>query len=420
MRFTPSLFACVLFAVAFGLRLGTVFAFRDIHQGPVGDICLDDVQFNALAANLSQGYGYRVTPDGPLTSFRAPGFPFMLAGLYWVVGVDPAPAYVFFCVLGALTCVLTYFLAREVLTETGARVAGGLCAIYLPHIFMATIFNSESAFVPVLALGLWMFILHVKHRSHLALGLAGLALGYATLTRPVALLLLPLLVGVLAWCDLRERTLRPLGYFVFSILFLGIIAPWTWRNYEVHGKFVAVSTNGGTTFWGGNNDRVLWERKHLGYWLPNPDLPHRDKIDAARTELERDQIEWRLGKEWIRENLVWMPLLECYKFARLWWLPDYGPGLRWLRISSYVPFLLLFAGYALFLSWRRESWSPEWLVLHASIWATIAITLIFFGEPRFRDACTPVLMIYATAVLSRSFRHPSAPLSAPTLPAAAP
>ncbi len=394
----------LLFVGAFAVRFGVVLAFRDIHQPPTGSLSNDDVQYHLLAVDLVDGYGYRVTPDRPLTSFRAPGFPFVLAGLYAVVGVDPAAAYVLFALLGAAACTLTYLLGREILTEGGARCAGVLASLYLPHAYTASTFNSETVYVPCLALGLWLFVRFVKNDETWALALASLALGYATLTRPGTLLLLPLLMAVLAWRDYREKRLRPLGYLVLPILFLGVIAPWTWRNHEVHGKWILVATNGGTTFWGGNNDRVLFERKHLGYWLPSTELPERAQVDAAANEVERDEIEWRLGKAWVSEHLAWLPLLEAYKFARLWWLPDYGEGRRWLRIVSYLPFLLLFLTFAVRAGWRRSAWTPPWLVLHAGMLAVIATALIFCGEPRYRDAVMPVLMIYAAAGLSSRWR----------------
>ncbi|HZZ81992.1 MAG TPA: glycosyltransferase family 39 protein [Gemmataceae bacterium] len=405
MRVPAWIFVSLLFLGAFGVRFGAVLAFRDIHEGPSGAISNDDVQFYHLALNLVQGYGYRVTPDRPLTSFRAPGFPFALAGLYAIVGDSARAAYVLFCILGATACVLTYLLAREILSENAARIAGVLAAIYLPHVYMATTFNSESLYVPLLALGLWLAVRYCNGAAWWNAALAGLTLGCATLTRPAALLMLPLFVGVFLWNDWkRPRTptawrLNVATYALFTLAFVGVILPWTWRNHEVHGKWIPVATNGGTTFWGGNNDRVLHETRHLGYWVPSTELPDRDQIDAAKNEVERDEIEWRLGKTWVREHLASMPLLEAYKFARLWWLPDYGEGKRWLRIVSYLPFLLLFGVFAVRCLWRSTCWTPSWLILHASMLAVIATALIFCGEPRYRDANLPVLMIYAASAL---------------------
>jgi hypothetical protein len=97
-------------------------------------------------------------------------------------------------------------------------------------------------------------------------------------------------------------------------------------------------------------------------------------------------------------------LLEGYKFARLWWLPEYGEGKRWLRIVSYLPFLLLFGVFVVRCLWRSSCWSPSWMILHISMLAVIATALLFCGEPRYRDANMPVLMIYAAVALLPSSR----------------
>src|SRR5262249_8819345 len=217
MRMPPRTFVLLLMLGAFLFRVGAVLAFRDIREAPTGDISNDDVQFNKLALNLVHGYGYKVTADRPLTSFRAPGFPFVLAGLYAITGENAAAAYVFFCLLGAIACVLTYALAREVSGEETARLAGVLAAIYLPHAHMATTFTSENVYIPCLALGLWAFARFMNQNVTGLLGAAGLALGWSTLTRPGALLLLPVLLGVLAWNDARHKRFRPSSYMLFTI-----------------------------------------------------------------------------------------------------------------------------------------------------------------------------------------------------------
>src|SRR5262249_35973840 len=154
-----------------------------ITQGPTGEPSADDVQFNTLALNVAQGCGY-VKESGQPTSFRAPGWPLFLAGIYALVGPNYPLAYLTCCLLGALSCVLTYLLAREMLSEGASRWAAVLAAVYLPHVWFSTIFLSEILFVPCLTLGVWLFLRHLKSRSLGTLAGAGLVLGWATLTRP--------------------------------------------------------------------------------------------------------------------------------------------------------------------------------------------------------------------------------------------
>ena len=399
---STSVFVVLLFLFAFAIRFGVVMAFRDLETGPNGGTSDDDVQFEILTRNLVEGHGYALHP-GKYSSFRAPGFPFALAILYRTVGDHPTAAYTFFCLLGALTCVLTYQLARELLTETGARLTGVLNAIYLPHAYFATYYLSENLYIPLIAFGLWCCVRFAKGGSIGWIVLAGAVLGYATLTRPGTILMLPLIPAAYLVYDLRSRAFRPVAYAAYCVAFVAVLFPWMWRNHEVHGHWVLVATNGGSTFWGANNDRVLYETKHLGYWLPTTQLPNRDLVEAAPNEYEHDQVEWKLGKDWVRANLSSMPKLVLFKLARMWWLPDYGVGLRWLRIVSYTPFFALFALYAVRCLWRSSNWTVSWAILHASTLVLLATVVIFFGEPRFRDAQTPVLMIYAVLGLNPRF-----------------
>jgi 4-amino-4-deoxy-L-arabinose transferase-like glycosyltransferase len=345
---------------------------------------------------MAQGQGYGYEPGQP-TSFRAPGFPFFLAGIYRIAGLNYLVAYLSFCLLGAISCLATYLLARELLPESGARLAAILAAIYPPHIFFATGFCSENVFVPCLGLGLFLFVRYLKSGGLGILVGAGLALGWATLTRPFALLLLPGLLCILAWYRFRVG-LRLGSALLFGVAFMAPIIPWTARNYSVHGRLVLVATNGGSTFYGGNNDRVVTEPRHFGDWVSTVTLPHRDIIDATSDEVAHDQIQWRLGFQWIRENPRQVPLLCVLKMARLWfWLPDVdlANGNKLARAACYLPFVpLFFIGIARCLR-DRSYWTAPWMVVHGTLLATMLTGLIFWGSPRFRDADLPVLMIYA-------------------------
>jgi 4-amino-4-deoxy-L-arabinose transferase-like glycosyltransferase len=440
MRWKPLTFALLLFAAAFAVRLATVHALRDLRVGPVGPCSADDVEFNNLALRLAAGDGF-AGENGRPTSFRAPGWPLFLAPFYAAFGPCYPLAYVLLCVLGALSCVLTYLLAGEVVSEGLARLAGCLAAVYLPHAWFATLFLSENLFVPLLLLGLWLFVRHLKSRSgkecpSLALqacvhphkpeaqakdtvqtgarrsspgllALAGLVLGFATLTRPFALLLLPLLLGVLAVAWRRERRPLVVPALVFTAAFVACIVPWTVRNRQVHGRFVLIATNGGSTFYGGNNSRVVREWRMFGNWISTTELPYRDRIEATPDEVSHDKMEWQLGMDWLRNHPGSVPLLLVLKTGRLClWLPDFDGGSRLflvLRVAMWAPFLVLLACGAWACLRDRSRRGLPWLALHGTLLATFATAWIFWGSPRFRDANLGLLMIYAAVGAERLY-----------------
>ena len=213
--------------------------------------------------------------------------------------------YLLNCLLGALSCVLTYLLARELVTEPVARWAGILACLYPGHIYFATLYLSENPFAPCLGLGVLLLVRYVKGGATWLLALAGLVLGFAALTRPMAILLLVLLPPVVAWYDIHRGRWPVMPCCLFAVTFLAVVLPWTYRNHEVHGHAVLVATNGGSTFYGGNNDRVVdWSQpRGLGYWFSTTELPQRELIDAQPDEWSHDQMEWKLGKDWLRTSL---------------------------------------------------------------------------------------------------------------------
>jgi 4-amino-4-deoxy-L-arabinose transferase-like glycosyltransferase len=394
LRFPRRRFLFGLLMLAFLLRFGVVLGLRDIHKfhgpSPAG---ADAVEFNAIALNLASGNGYAVVPGHP-NSFRAPGFPLFLAVLYRISYANYAMVYGALCLIGALTCLLTYEAARQFLTEGVARTAGLLTAVYLPHIYFSTVFLSEIVFAFFVALGLWLFLLHLRTSSLWLLAGAGIAMGYAALSRPIALLFIPLLgLSLLRAWDMSAWRLAQRN-LVLATAAIVVLVPWSVRNYQAHHRFVLIATNGGSVFYGANNDTVLHERRHLGSWVSTVFLQDRKIVEAAPDEVSHDQVKWTLGKQWVRAHVADLPLLSCYKLARFW-IPDVSSGnpkFVLMQAVGYVPFaILLLLGLSASLLTLRTAFEPAWLAVHAILLANLLSTVIFYGSARFRDSITPAL-----------------------------
>jgi hypothetical protein len=393
-------FVLLVGLAAFLLRLAVVIAMRDITLAPEGLASSDDVQFHRLGLRLAAGQGY-VGDNGQPTAFRAPGYPIFLAGLYRIAGNRPPLVYLLNCLLGAAACALAYLLGREFLSEYAARAAAVLGCFYLGHIYFAVSYTSENLYVPVLALGLWLVLRHRWTGGLPLVVLAGLVLGWATLIRPLAILLLPLLAPVLGAAARRVGQRGLVSGAAFAVAFLAVVLPWTYRNYRVFGQPVLVATNGGSTFYGGNNDVVVTVPRHFGSWISTVELPHRDLIEQQKDEVSHDRMEWKLGMDWLRANPGRAVLLLVFKFGRLWWLPEFDAGRFYyaLRIVAHAPFVVLFFLGAWHLARNRALWNTAWLAIHATMLGTILTALIFWGSPRFRDANLPLLMLYAVVGL---------------------
>lgn len=321
-------------------------------------------------------------------------------------------AYLVFCTLGAIACVLTFLVTSELAGQAMGAFAGALAAIYVSSVYDATVFASENLFVVCLGLSLWLFLRGLKSGSALDMFLAGLSMGWGILTRPFALLLVPLFACVLLWEMWKSKKLRVVQLGLIAVIPLAVLAPWTMRNYRVFHRFVLEATNGGSTFYGGNNDRVLHEPYYYGGWISTVELPYRNLIDATPDEVAHDKEEWHLGIEWVKGHERSMPVLWAYKLVRMW-LPDVASGNRksaLLQVVGVTPLLILTL-IGLFQCLRcRCYWTEGWFIAHGIIAATVVTCLVFWGSPRFRDANLPILMAYAAvglqAILPRSMRLP--------------
>jgi 4-amino-4-deoxy-L-arabinose transferase-like glycosyltransferase len=383
-----------LVVAGFALRVAFTVTYRGgLNKVPVWAIAgADGVEYDTLARRLAAGHGYTWS-DGQATAFRAPGFPLAVAGVYLLFGESYPAAYLSFAFMGAVGVVATYLLARELTDPHLALGAALIAAIYPPDIFACSYFFSEALFAPLLGFGLWLVARTGRTGSSWAGLLGGLLLGLTALTRSYAVLFLPLFALWLVVPPPRRWTVAVL----FSVGFLAAVLPWTYRNYTVFGRPVLIATNGGSTFYGGNNSVVAGTPHQWGNWVATNGLPGRDLIEAQPDEVAHDQMEYRLGREWVAENPHQFALLGVFKVIRFWL-----PFVQWPSLKSYpvvnilstAPFLLLvFAGLAVTL--RRKN-RVRFAVPHLALLASLFMAVVFWGDPRFRDANVPVLALYAT------------------------
>jgi hypothetical protein len=354
----------LLFSVAFALRLIPVLLTIDL---PIG---LDDMfQYDMLARNLAAGNGFRwygaddlalvrrfinvdlllpadYDPRGVLTSFRAPLYPFFLAGIYGLVNA----AWRFFAarlaqaLLGASLAPLTVLLARELFPEQPklAQLSGWLIALY-PTLWLYPIaLATENLFFPLVTLALIALLRAVTNGGWQGYALAGLAFGLAALTRSVILAVMPL---VAIWLTLqpglwRER-LRPM--LVLAAACTLTITPWVARNSLLHGKLTGIESSMGY------NLHMGYHPEANGTFTFGPSLELLPYID----DLQRDQAGRELAWGYIQADPEVVPVRAAQKLGHFFDL-ELRPLIYFYSngLLGYLPPFLLGLGLAVFgLPW---------------------------------------------------------------------
>jgi hypothetical protein len=381
----------ILFVAALIIRMVALLSSRQISQLPGRQAGADGIEFEQLARALAQGRGY-VRPNGMPTAFRAPGFPMFVSVIYRLTHFSVSAATLSFPLIGAAVCVVTYLLAREVVSERVARLSALLSIFYFPAIYLCTIWFSEPLFMLSFALSLWLFLIYLRKGSNVLLAAAGLMFSWSMLVRPYALLMVP----VLLLLDVIHSRRRVLTVPLLLLCCFAPISLWTARNYRLYHALVMGTTNGGSTFYGGNNDIVLRVPEHMGGWVSTVHLPGRAQVESTPDEYTHDQVEWKLGKQWVKSHLAEMPLLVGMKIIRFV-LPDISSENKKFAILSFIttiPFLPLWI-LGVRAAAARSNRTVPWFLIHCGITMTVATGVIFWGSPRFRDAAAPLLFVYA-------------------------
>lgn len=274
----------VLAITALGMLLRIVWA-TFVPVEPVSD----PAAYDALARTLSEHGVYGWTPDEP-GAFWAVGTSAIVAATYLAVG-DSYIGVVALNLLAALASMLLVFRLGEIWFDRQTALVATACVALWPNLIVFTsILSSELIFIALTLLGLW-FWERREGKPWLNMLLCGVAWGLACYVRPVILLLPVALVIASLPRGLPSVWSAVLKACAAIALVLVVISPWTYRNIQLFGQPVLVSTNFGPTLWMGNNPDTTGTYMHL----PRP--------PTKLSEIERANELGRIAKDYILSDI---------------------------------------------------------------------------------------------------------------------
>jgi hypothetical protein len=225
----------------------------------------------------------------------------------------------------------------------------------------------------------------------------GLLLGVGILVRP-AMLFFVALVGPWLWW----RRL-PVAAVLLVCAAACVVLPWSVRNTLAYGRFVAVASEGGITFWTGNHALAIGE----GDLAANPDIKRANlAFRAQHPGLSPEALEplyYREALAWVGAHPGdWLVLTARKAFYSV---VPIGPSYRlhsalyyWGSALPYLGVLALaiMGGFAI----ARQGCLPVPVLLLAA--STLLMGLMFFPQERFRiPAIDPALIVLASGVWLR-------------------
>lgn len=321
-------------------------------------------------------------------SYREPGYPLFVAGVYAVTGGSQLAARLANALLGALTCLGMYSLARRVFGAGVGLAAAAWFAVYFQSVQYSAYLLRES--LVSLLLVVFLVALFDAARGHRGKAVLA-ALWYLALVHTDArfifhapFLLLFLLLAGGGWK--RGLTTSAVLFAVFAVGML----PWLVRNYQVYGRIVVVNT------------RTLVV-----------EAPWRDYSDAAPVDgIEPAPADAREGvRRLTGARAALYDLTEFYRvfrfrgevrnnsnaFEKPWsWFHNLSSIVMY---GALVPFIVIG-----FWDSLRRRMTPAY-ILALPVLAHTVLHVIKWGLPRYRIPIEPLLIIVAFYGVAVVFSH---------------
>jgi 4-amino-4-deoxy-L-arabinose transferase-like glycosyltransferase len=287
-------FAGIVVLVAFAVRAAIFLHLNgfDIESHVAFDLEPDSVGYDRIAVNLWQHGIFSQDQQAPFSAdtVRTPVYPAFLATVYALVGHYPAAALAAQIVIASLASGLTYLIARELgLSTRRATIAGLAVALEPVSALMANVVLTDTFFATWLLTGLWALVRWNRTRSWKWLIVAAIGMGIAALTRPVGqylpvALLVPIVV-MTRRCSPRIPWRRVVTIcLVFVMLSTGIMAGWSYRNYQERGIFT-ISTIGTTNLLYWRAADVYARAEGITLWQARERLESEVSDEVADQEL---------------------------------------------------------------------------------------------------------------------------------------
>lgn len=384
-------------AVGFLLRFHAAFVAPHPDSNLASTTLGDQILYDDIGWNVASGQGFKVVVNGqivPSAFITGPLYPLFLASIYVVVGHDVQAVRFVQCLLGVALIWILYELGKHLFSPAVGLLAAVFCAGYPAFIRLGRLegpafLMSENLFLPLFCLSILTLVHLTRRPTFFNQVTAGICLGLTTLCRattlafPVALLVW--LMSLRRWSFLSS--LRTAGWVTLAMGL--VVAPWTWRNYQVFHRIVPVSTAGGINFWHGNNPFARG-----GCAIVAPPIPPGV---SPQDEVTYEWLTYQAGLDALRKDFKRIPLLIVKKIL-VFWMP-FTNTRTWQVHWAY-----LFAGPWALIGWwftRREPF--RWLpIIIPAVYLTF-LAVVFFGDPRYRVPLEPLLLVLASAGVTTSF-----------------
>lgn len=364
-------------------------------------------RLQSLVANAGDPYQYGDIARGfvengftKLTRRAASLYPEAIALVYRLGGGD-LTVVLLQCLLHVGTCLLAFWLGRRLYNARTGLLAGLFCALHPMLLRYVADLHMETFLTFLFTLTVWLTV-RFHERPTIAIGILLGAVGMcATLTKGVVLPVLVVFGIVSVVLAIKRGSAKEVTAVAAMFVTMALLlAPWTYRNYQVTGgRFVLLTPGLSDSFLRG----YIFTRIEFATLQKPPYTDAENESNAwfrqiardAGTEWEADEVVDEANNARVAKDLIVNRPLDTVRKITV------GLFTFWYEMTSLtnslVPAVLAIIGWVLaFIGLRRahREGRPSWLLwLPIVVMNVFVATLIPLG--RYSVPILPCLMILA-------------------------
>jgi len=358
---------------------------------------------------LGRQLGRPAIAFSPLRSdlvFYPPVYPYFVGALFRAFGAMSAVLWAQ-VVLGALVVPVVGRVGARCFGAGAGLLAAAAAAFYPELVWYSAHYWSETVFLLLLWAAVERSLAADAEGSMRTSAAAGVLFGLTTLTRELALYLVPIVVIWMlrpragtppsAWLRPPRAALASAGTLVLATVLT--IAPWTIRNAVVFHAFIPVSTMGGLNLWQGNTRLTHLQIYEVLAGVGGPvaqdrycrrmaweTIAARQPVWVFEKLVEQMPEFWKAGSE-VLDHLVGRDACGPLSAARL----------VSIELVLVLPYLALLGLLLVGLACLRFSAGAGLLLVLAA--AYNAAHVVAYATTRFRLPVMPVLFVVAAGLV---------------------
>jgi 4-amino-4-deoxy-L-arabinose transferase-like glycosyltransferase len=240
-----------IFAGSLAVSLFMVFVVW--HSQTVVGQLVDLYKFADIGRNIANGDGFRFT-GGPPTMRRGPGYPGLIAALYFLFGEKPVVIQVCQCAFAAGTCVLVFEVGRRLFSERTGLLAAAIVGLHPVTLRYVPDIQVETFLTFLYTLTVYRTVRLTEEGTVWNGVWVGVAAACAAMVKAVALpyaALFAVCYLIWRWRSAKGKVGPLPGWQPVAAMIVAmgvVILPWTYRNYTVTGRFALISGNASGEF----------------------------------------------------------------------------------------------------------------------------------------------------------------------------